>query len=83
MVMRNKVSITRQQLSHEQSFREEIFLVVEFQCFESKHQGRDGKVSFIFNVRAMSDLISFIVRSEGLTSNLDIDDFSKHFEGLF
>ena len=46
-------------------------------------QGRNGRVSFVFNKRAVSDVTSFTDRPERLTGKLDIDDFSKHFDGIF
>ena len=46
-------------------------------------QGRNGRVSFIFNKRAVSDVTSFTDRPERMTGKLDIDDFSKHFDGIF
>ena len=46
-------------------------------------QGKNGRVSFVFNKRAVSDVTSFTDRPERLTSKLDIEDFSKHFDGIF
>ena len=46
-------------------------------------QGKNGRVSFVFNKRAVSDVTSFTDRPERLTGKLDIEDFSKHFDGIF
>ena len=46
-------------------------------------QGKDGRVSFSFNKNAVSDVTSFTDRPERLTGKLDIEDFSKHFDGIF
>ena len=46
-------------------------------------QGKNGRVSFTFNKRAVSDVTSFTDRPERLTGKLDIEDFSKHFDGIF
>ena len=46
-------------------------------------QGKNGRVSLTFNKRAVSDVTSFTDRPERLTGKLDIDDFSRHFDGIF
>ena len=46
-------------------------------------QGKNSRISFIFNKRAVSDITSFTDRPERLTGKLDIEDFSKHFDGIF
>ena len=46
-------------------------------------QGKNGRISFVFNKRAVSDVTSFTDRPERLTGKLDIEDFSKHFDGIF
>ena len=46
-------------------------------------QAKNGRISFTFNKRAVSDITAFTDRPERLTGKLDIDGFSKHFDGIF
>ena len=45
-------------------------------------QGKNGRVSFVFNKRAVSDVTSFTDMLERLTGKLDIEDFSKYLYGI-